>query len=118
MEQERVEMVEALAHDLKAPLSIIRGYSEALIDSNIDGEEKLSKYLEILEGNAEKCSTLVRQMQYTMDLEKADVHLQLVPVKLSEFLEQKVTSIRIAGKGKGNYHYLKCARGNRNINSH
>ncbi|MBY2254320.1 HAMP domain-containing protein, partial [Clostridioides difficile] len=31
MEQERVEMVEALAHDLKSPLSIILGYTDALI---------------------------------------------------------------------------------------
>ncbi|NLJ40503.1 MAG: HAMP domain-containing histidine kinase [Clostridiales bacterium] len=100
MEQERVEMVEALAHDLKAPLSIIRGYSEALIDSNIDGGEKLSKYLEIIKGNAEKCSTLVQQMQYTMDLERADGQLQLVPVKLSEFLEQKVHQYILQAKQK------------------
>lgn len=100
MEQERVEMVEALAHDLKAPLSIIRGYSEALIDSNIDGGEKLSKYLEIIKGNAEKCSTLVQQMQYTMDLERADGQLQLVPVKLSEFLEQKVHQYVLQAKQK------------------
>ncbi|AUS98032.1 two-component sensor histidine kinase [Clostridium thermosuccinogenes] len=101
MEQERVEMVEALAHDLKAPLSIIRGYSEALIDANIDGEEKLRKYLEVIKGNAEKCSALVQQMQYTMGLERADVKLQLVPVKLSEFLEQKVHQYELQAKQKG-----------------
>jgi His Kinase A (phosphoacceptor) domain./Histidine kinase-, DNA gyrase B-, and HSP90-like ATPase./HAMP domain. len=101
MEQERVEMVEALAHDLKAPLSIIRGYSEALIDTNIDSGEKLSKYLKIIKGNAEKCSNLVQQMQYTMDLERADVQLQLVPVKLSEFLEQKVHQYELQAKQKG-----------------
>jgi len=101
MEQERVEMVEALAHDLKAPLSIIRGYSEALIDANIVGDEKLSKYLGIIKGNAEKCSNLVRQMQYTTDLEKADVHLQLVPIKLSELLEQKVNQYELQAKEKG-----------------
>lgn len=100
MEQERVEMVEALAHDLKAPLSIIRGYSEALIDSNIDGGEKLSKYLEVIKCNAEKCSTLVQQMQYTMDLERADVQLQLMPVKLSEFIEQKVHQYELQAKQK------------------
>jgi len=100
MEQERVEMVEALAHDLKTPLSIIRGYAEALIDANIDGGEKLSKYLEIIKSNAEKCSTLVQQMQYTMDLERADVQLQLVPVKLSEFLEQKVHQYELQAKQK------------------
>lgn len=71
-----------------------------LIDSNIDGGEKLSKYLEVIKGNAEKCSTLVQQMQYTMDLERADVQLQLVPVKLSEFIEQKVHQYELQAKQK------------------
>lgn len=101
MEQERVEMVEALAHDLKAPLSIVRGYSEALIDANIGGDEKLCKYLAVIKGNAEKSSVLVQQMQYTSDLEKSDVRLQLVPVRLSEFLEQKVSQYELQAKQKG-----------------
>lgn len=39
MEQERVEMVEALAHDLKSPLSIVLGYTDALIGNNTDDNE-------------------------------------------------------------------------------
>ena len=100
MEQERVEMVESLAHDLKAPLSVIRGYSEALIDSNISGGEKLFRYLAVIKENAEKSSALVQQMQYTSDLEKADVQLQLVPVRLSEFLEQKVRHYELQARQK------------------
>jgi signal transduction histidine kinase len=100
MEQERVEMVESLAHDLKAPLSVIRAYSEALIDANIDGDEKLCKYLAVIKENAEKSSNLVQQMQYTSDLEKSDVQLQLIPVNLSEFLEQKVHHYELQAKQK------------------
>lgn len=100
MEQERVEMVEALAHDLKAPLSIIRGYSEALIDAHIGGDEKLCKYLAVIKENAEKSSNLVQQMQYTSDLEKSDVQLQLVPVNLPEFLEQKAHHYELQAKQK------------------
>ena len=67
-EQERIEMIEALAHDLKTPLSIIMSYSEALIDANsIDGE-RLKIYLNVINENAKKSSNLVMQMQYTSDL--------------------------------------------------
>lgn len=100
MEQERVEMVESLAHDLKAPLSVIRGYSESLIDANIDGDEKLSKYLAVIKENAEKSSHLVQQMQYTSDLEKSSVQLQLIPVNLPEFLKKKVHHYEIRAKQK------------------
>ncbi|WP_242823565.1 sensor histidine kinase [Thermoclostridium stercorarium] len=100
MEQERVEIIEALAHDLKTPLSIIRGYSEALIDANTGGSEKLLKYLSIIENNAEKCSGLVQQMLYALDLERTNVHLQPVPVEMAEFLEQKVHQYELQAKQK------------------
>ncbi|EOD6641820.1 sensor histidine kinase [Listeria monocytogenes] len=100
LEQERVEMVESLAHDLKTPLSIIRGYSEALMDSNTLDDEKLYTYLNVIKGNAEKSSNLVQQMQYTSDLEKTDVQLQLRRVNLLEFLEKKVSHYQLQAKQK------------------
>jgi len=100
LEQERVEMVESLAHDLKAPLSIISGYSESLLDSNAGGDEKLGRYLAVIKENAEKSSALVQQMQYISDLEKSGIQLQLVPVKLPEFLEQKAHHYALQAKQK------------------
>lgn len=90
MEQEWVEMVESLAHDLKAPLSVIEGYSEALINSAIDDNEKLHKYLAIIKENVEKSTALVQQMQYTSDLEKGGRQLKLESVNLSDFLTKKI----------------------------
>lgn len=100
MEQQRIEMVASLAHDLKAPLSIIRGYSEALMDANIEGDAKWHKYLTIIKGNAEKSAALVQQMQYTSELETSDVQLQLAPVNFPEFLEQKVHHYELQSKQK------------------
>ena len=63
MEQERVEMIESLAHDLKSPLSIIMGYTDSLIDSNRNDNGKLYRYLSVIKKNAEKSTALVQQMQ-------------------------------------------------------
>jgi len=98
MEQERLEMVEALAHDLKAPLSIIRGYSEALLDAHAGGDAKLLQYLAVIKGNAEKSTNLVQQLQYASDLERSDAQLRLVPVKLSEFLEHKFSQYEVQAR--------------------
>lgn len=99
-EQERIEMIEALAHDLKTPLSIIMSYSEALIDANsIDGE-RLKIYLNVINENAKKSSNLVMQMQYTSDLENADINLVLRNVNLTEFLERKISQYRLQAKQK------------------
>ena len=64
LEQDRVEITEALAHDLKSPLSIIKAYSEALSDDT-DVDEEQKQYLTVIEENIEKSVLLVNQMKYT-----------------------------------------------------
>lgn len=100
MEQERVEMVEALAHDLKSPLSIILGYTDALIGNNTDDNEKLHRYLTVIRENTEKSVALVQKMQYTSDLEKSNIQLNLVPINLPEFLRQKVQDYELQAHQK------------------
>lgn len=90
MEQERVEMVESLAHDLKTPLSITRAYSEALLDSNLEDREKTNRYLSVIKENSEKSSSLVQKMQYASDIEKDILKEQQVYINLPEFLKQKI----------------------------
>lgn len=90
MEQERVEMAAALAHDLKSPLSIILGYTDALIKNNSEGSEKLYRYLSVIRENAEKSADLVQKIQYSSGLETSDIQPNLVPVCLPDFLTQKV----------------------------
>lgn len=94
MEQERVEMVEALAHDLKSPLSVIKAYAEALTDDTKVSEEQ-QQYLAVIEENIEKSVSLVQQMQYTSDLERSSVLLDLVPINLPEFMERKVQAYEL-----------------------
>lgn len=86
MEQERVEMVAALAHDLKSPLSIILGYTDALIEDNQDGNKELLQYLSIIRENADRSASLVKQMQYTTELENSNAALSLVEINLKDFL--------------------------------
>lgn len=110
MEQERVEMVEALAHDLKSPLSIILGYTDALIGNNTDDNEKLHRYLTVIRENTEKSAALVQKMQYTSDLEKSNIQLNLVPINLPEFLRQKVQDYELQAHQKEVELILKMQR--------
>ena len=100
MEQERVEMVEALAHDLKSPLSVIRIYSEALLDNDAISDEKRDRYLAVVKENAERSSFLVQQMQYTSDQERQDTRLILTEIKPGEFLRKKVHEYEDQAKPK------------------
>lgn len=53
LEREKAEMVEALAHDLKTPISLISGYAEALLESGA-ADDKQRRYLSVIHDNAQK----------------------------------------------------------------
>ena len=99
MEQERTETVEALAHDLKSPLSIIKAYTEAMEDdTEIDQEQ--SAYLSVIEENIEKSISLVKQMQYTSEITSPDIHIDQNQVDLREFLWKKQKDYEIQAREK------------------
>lgn len=99
MEEERRSMTEALAHDLKTPLSLILGYAEALLDDpGANLTAKQARYLGIIRENAEKSSSLVRRMQYISELESDGLPVRPVEVRIGPFLARKLSHYELEAK--------------------
>lgn len=109
MEQQRREMLEALAHDLKTPLSIIQGYAEALAEGNQHSSDKLRRYLSVIKENAGKVSTLVHKIQYASELEFSDFKLEPECVDVKAFILQKEESYRLLSKKKNIKFYTNIS---------
>lgn len=99
-EQERQEMVQALAHDLKTPLSVIQGYAEALLDGYDTDAEKTKKYLQVIKDNALKSTKLTQEMLYAAEIEMSKPGLSIAPVDICSFLMQKKEAYEIMAKDK------------------
>ena len=95
MEQDRIEMVESLAHDLKTPLSILQMYAEALEEDSLEDVEKKQRYLQVLQENIQKSIYYVKQMQYTSELDTFDSQVNLAPVNLKQFILQKTNNYQL-----------------------
>ena len=99
LEQERLELVATLAHDLKTPISIVLGYSQSLLDNHTD-EAKRHRYLAVIEENAQKCTTLVSQMQFVNELEHS-ADIRLITTDLADFLKRSIVTHELAAQEKG-----------------
>lgn len=74
----REEWVANISHDLKTPLSPIRGYAEILADAEYKvDEEEVKKYGEVILRNAENIETLVENLNFTYQLKNG-----MIPVKM------------------------------------
>ena len=56
------EMISNISHDLKTPLTAIKGYTEGLIDGVADTDEKREKYLRTIYTKANDMATLVDEL--------------------------------------------------------
>ncbi|MCH8741556.1 MCP four helix bundle domain-containing protein [Patescibacteria group bacterium] len=66
-DQFREQLISIASHQLKAPLTVIRGHAELLLESNISGENK--KTARIIRDTSESMNVLVRDL---LDLSKID----------------------------------------------
>lgn len=86
MKQERSMLLANISHDLKTPITSIKGYVEGIQDGIADTPEKLNRYLETIHAKAEIIDDMVNNLsmfsklelsRMTFDFEKGDINVFL-----------------------------------------
>lgn len=85
-EKVRKDFVANVSHELKTPITIIRGYNDALIDGVIKDEEKKAKYRKLINDETIRIERLVKDLLNMSRLENSDPWEvdNLTPVSLTE----------------------------------
>ena len=82
LERNREEFVANVSHELRTPLSLIKGYTETLLDGAKDNPEVSLKFLQTIDRNAERLKLLIEDLLTISELESGRLRLQLQPVAL------------------------------------
>lgn len=89
LEEERKEMVGAVAHDLRTPITIIKGHVEGLIESKHLDDEKLYRYLNLIDKNTDRMSKLVEKINLLTKIERIDFKLNNKACDLIAYINEK-----------------------------
>lgn len=89
MEEERREMVGAVAHDLKTPITIIKGHVEGLLESKKLDVDKLHRYLNLINKNTDRMSKLVEKISLLTKIENPDFKLNNKECDLIAYINEK-----------------------------
>ncbi|MDO4274353.1 MAG: HAMP domain-containing sensor histidine kinase [Eubacteriales bacterium] len=68
-ERMRSEWIANITHDLKTPLSPVKGYAEIMQDNDCISESQLKKYAEIISKNVRSMESLIDDLKLTYQLE-------------------------------------------------
>lgn len=86
VDESRKRLVESLSHDLKTPVTSIRGYVEGLLDGIADTPEKRRKYLETIRTKAEGLDRMLDDLVFFSRLELEQVPYDFQPTEPEVYL--------------------------------
>jgi len=89
LEQVRRDFVANVSHELKTPITAIKGYIEALQDGALEEQDRARRFLEIAAAHTNRLELIVEDLLSLARLEEQEGrNLEKQPVNLYELLEQ------------------------------
>lgn len=93
-EKARTDMVAGISHDLRTPLTAIRGTIKALLDGVASTPEREKKFLETAYRRTGDMDVLLKQLFYLSKLETGNMPLNLIAIEISDFIGSYVKGKR------------------------
>ena len=94
-ERESKELISNISHDLKTPLTAIKGYAEGLLDGVADTPQKQEKYLRTIYTKASDMSTLVDELSMYAKIDTNSVPYNFQSLNLNSYLEDSIAESRL-----------------------
>jgi signal transduction histidine kinase len=100
-EESRKELISNISHDLRTPITSIKGYIEGIRDGVADTPEKMDKYVGIIYAKAADLDKLVDELFLYSKLDLKQVKFSMEPVDIVRFLDDCIDELRYTLEDKG-----------------
>lgn len=94
-EQELKELIGNISHDLKTPLTAIKGYAEGLRDGVADTPEKQRRYLQTIYAKADDMTTLVDELSFYTKIDTNNMPYHFEHVLANDYFSDCVEENRL-----------------------
>jgi len=87
LESIRRDFVANVSHELKTPITTIKGYAEALLGGAINERDNALKFVQIIKNQAERLSALVEDLLTISRIEFGDITIEKEDILLNELVD-------------------------------
>jgi signal transduction histidine kinase len=94
-EDNRKELLSSISHDLKTPITAIKGYVEGIRDGIADTPEKAEKYMETIHAKAVQVDNLIDRLFFYSKLDMGKIPFQFRTLDLIAFLYDSLEELRL-----------------------
>ncbi|MFC4403688.1 two-component system histidine kinase PnpS [Gracilibacillus xinjiangensis] len=100
VEQMRKDFVANVSHELKTPITSIRGFSETLLDGAMEDEKLCKQFLDIILKESSRLQALVQDLLELSKLEKEELQLSKKMIHIDEWITNITTLIEQQANNK------------------
>ena len=86
-EKQNRELISNITHDLKTPITAIKGYVEGIIDGVADTPERRDKYLRTIYTKANDMDRLINELTYYSSIDNNRIPYNFHRINVAEFFE-------------------------------
>jgi two-component system, OmpR family, phosphate regulon sensor histidine kinase PhoR len=101
LEEVRKDFVANVSHEIKTPITAIKGFAETLLDGALDDRENAKKFLETIKNHSERLNSLVSDLLTLSRIELGDTKIEKTFVNLDEIIEAVFATLHEKAQSKG-----------------
>jgi len=103
LEDVRKDFVANVSHEIKTPITAIKGFAETLLEGAIDDRENAPKFLEAIKNHSERLNSLVNDLLTLSRIELGDIKIQKEDVNLDDLVDTVFAILRDKVRSEGLY---------------
>jgi len=100
-DEENHELISNISHDLKTPLTAIKGYVEGLMDNIADTPERRERYLATIYNKTNDMQRLIDELTFYSRIDSNRVPYNFVPIRIVDFFRDcaEETELDLTSRG-------------------
>lgn len=103
LEEMRKDFVANISHEIRTPITAIKGFSDTLLDGAINDRENATRFLEAIRQNSERINNLVSDLLTLSQIELGVTEVAKTKVDLGDILDQVAAMLKEKAAGKELY---------------
>ena len=84
-DKDNKELISNISHDLKTPITAIKGYVEGIMDGVADTPEKMDRYIKTIYNKANEMNTLINELTFYTKIDTNRIPYNFAPVRVNDY---------------------------------
>ncbi len=99
---ENKELISNICHDLKTPITAIKGYCEGIIDGVADTPERIDKYIKTIYNKSSEMDLLINELTFYSKVDTNKLPYNFDKLNLSTFFRDCIEEIQLEMESRAN----------------